>query len=280
MNGVNLGMASLADTGQWLLVVEISAAGISAILKNVDYDDTPTMQIFQKDWNESAENLLSNIESAVYDNPRILEDFATKVIIRSDKALWIPADLTEDEEFDDRYFTCVYPAEAEDIAADFGEEEVCLYTLVPGLNSFINRTLPGSRIFSHLSVLKTAFQKFRDTRDESSPRSNELFINIRPGFADIFAFSEGRFLNGATHIWNGTPDIVYKALLVTHAYGIPTTETSCHIICGDAERKEIDTLLSEFFPELISLGIEGMEESMAASVISCLAAGHELKRIE
>lgn len=271
MNGgnFNLGMASLADTGQWLLVVEIHPTGISAILKNVDYEDTPVIPLFDRSWDEDETELLNNVETAVYDNPRMLEDFATRVIIKTDKALWIPADMTEDEEFDERLFTRVYPAASEDIGADFGSEEVCLYTLVPGLNAFLQRTLPGSRITSHLTLLKEAFE-----RQANRNASRAIYVNARKGHVDIFAFLEGRFLCGTTHCWKESSDLVYKTLLVAHAYGFRPNETVLVLNCQDCDRELITEALEEFFPEICKIDITGKEDMLSTSFVSYLAAGN------
>lgn len=273
MNGgnFNLGMASLADTGQWLMVVEISPTGIFALLKNVDYDDTPTLPLFSRDWDENDTELLANIETAVYDNPHMLEDFATHVIVKTEKALWIPTELTEDEEFDENLFTCVYLADSEDIGADFGEETVCLHTLVPGLKAFLHRTLPGSRISSHLSILKGAFEKHNSVSGQRA-----LYINARKGNVDIFAFSEGRFLCGASHRWQYPSDLVYKALLVAHAYGLRPNQTKINLSCSGSNRVLLEEALSEFFPEIGNMRIQGTEDGQGFSFVSYLAAGHNL----
>lgn len=268
----NLGMASLADTGQWLLVVEISATGISAVLKNVDYDDTPLVPLFSRVWEDRREDLLSNVEAAVYDNPRMLEDFATHVIINTRRALWVPEDLAPDEDFDENLFTRVYPAESMDICADFGKEEVCLHTLVPGLNAFLQRTLPGSRTSSHLSVLKAAFSEF----DSHSSRPNTIYVNIREGEADVFLFSEGRFLCGTVHEWKEFPDLVYKALLVCHAYGVSPHSTSVVLACHDSLKEALDHQLSEFFPEIFFIENPEFEDLHGISFVSSLATGRSI----
>lgn len=281
MNGgnFNLGVASLADTGQWLLVVEISYTSISAVLKNVDYNDTPTVTLFNKEWDSVENELLPNIETAVYDNPRILEDFATHVIINSEKVLWIPAEITEDEEFDPSLFTCVYPSEEEDIFADFGDEEVCLYSMVPGLKSFIGRTLPGSRVSSHISVLKSSFEKKERELGENETERKAIYINIHQHSADILSFSGGKMLSGAIHCWRDLSDLVYKVLLVAHAYGIKPNETEILLKCPDSSISSITDALEEFFPRI---GIIESSENggiPSLSFVSALAASGNFKII-
>lgn len=275
---LNLGPASLADTGQWQLTVEISSTGISAFLNNTEYEGVPTVRLFRQTWDEDPSRLLENIETTVFDNPRMLEDFATRLIITTPKSLWIPEDHTEDEEFDESYFTAVYPAASDDIMADFDSGEVCLYTLTPGLNSFLRRTLPGSRINSHMSVLKTLLRGLEEARRGSHSYASPLrsvYVNVREGEADIFAFSDTEFLCGATHLWKEPEDLLYRTLLVETAYGFRPHDTCLTLICPVGDMDRLKGSFSEFFPALswISTGNDGQGESFAASI----ATGFDFK---
>lgn len=287
---LHLGMASLADTGQWRMVVEISDRGMTALLKNVDYKETPTVTLFSRLWDEeSCSDLLSALETAVYDNPRMLEDFATQVVVTTPAALWIPEEYTDDEDFDESLFTDIYKADRADISADFSGGEVCLYTFLPGLNSFLNRTLPGCRIVSHHSVLKSFFENSERSASESGPEtdtsSRTLYVNIREARGgtrtmsdvDIYLFEEGHLLCGATHEWKTPSDLCYWTLLATHAYGFVPDECRL-ILASDADDRKVAGSLAEYFPDMRRLVREGNSCSVC-SLAAGIAAGDEIKII-
>lgn len=246
------GNANLADTGRWKLYLEVSADGMCALLKNIEGEEKPIV-LTKKEWEAKESEILANIENTVYDNPRILDDFATTIVITTDKALWIPTELTDDDEYDENLFTCVYPAERGDIFSDFGEDKVCLYTLAPGLNAFFQRTLPGCKITSHLSVLSRHFgdreaQKISARPEE--PAKPTIYVNIRKNYADIFAYYKGEMLCGAAHQWREWSDIAYKIFLIADTYRLNHSETTIEILAKEHHFESLYDALSEFFSEV------------------------------
>lgn len=286
MNGenFNIASASLADTGQWKLIVEISAGGIAAVLKNTDIPGIPIVEMFRQNWEDTTSPLLERIETAFYDNPRILEDFATHIIIRTQESLWIPAELTDDEEFDDNFFTGIYPAKPEDIFADFGEEEVCLYSITPGLKSFLQRTMPGSKISCHLSVMKRATEPLQAAIEGSGNYpENMIFINPRETKADFIVYSHGRFMSAVTHNRQGTVDLLYYAMLLSDTYKLNPIQTALRIVKEEDYEidRDVDTgiemgMLTEYFPDVSFITTENSGENRHLSVEMRLAAGETL----
>lgn len=247
-------VASLNDTGQWKLIISIAENGMDARLENLFTPQAGEIQLFKKNWNPKEADVLACIEGTIYDNPRVLDDFATHIIIDTDKALWIPTSFTDEEDFDEKLFTAVYPAEEEDIFADFGENEVCVYTLIPGLKSFLQRTLPGCRISCRLSMLKKGIEDRR--REEMLSETEEPLLPVRI-YADIigndaiiFAYRNGEFLCGAVHPWVAPADIAYKILLTAHAYDIPQQEVSLELRGDETIRLEVAEYLQENLGEI------------------------------
>lgn len=270
----------LIDTGQWYLIVEVSENGMEAILKNVEADTIPCILLFRKQWTNEGENLLEEVEREVYNNPRILDDYATHIVITSSKNLWIPADFTEDEEFNEVFFTSVYPASPDDIGSDFGNEEVNLYTLVPGLNSFLKRTLPGSKITSHMTIIKSKFdeieiEKIGDKLPDTALQN--FYINIRKNFVDIFAYENGRFIFGATHPYISSTDILYKILLGAKAYGLIPSEASVCLIGKDTQLSSVNRLFRKFFKQVLNISVPKILNNENTSFAVSLIAGAEFE---
>lgn len=273
MSGNNY-LGNLADTGQWRLFMEISEDSMSAWLKSVDFQPPQCIAILNEKW-DGEFNLLDKIESAVYDNPRLLEDFATHIVVTTPYSLWIPGEFAEEEEFDEKFFTSVYPAKEEDIMRDVDGEEICAYTLVPGLNSFLQRTLPGSKISSHLSVLKSFFPKLSPgvvSGDGYLPSKNRIYVNLRKQWADIFLFENDLFLSGSTHKWETVSDVAYFICLIASVYKIDTKSTELFIFGNENDAVSIYEIIGDFFEStgLIETSVnESMDNSsLCAGVLS------------
>lgn len=207
----------VGDVAEWKLICQISANGLCAYLKN----SNPTEEIktlIETDWSCAPENLLAKIENTVYDHPQILDDFSSDIVIVAPRSIWVPAaEVEEDEERAAYLYNQVYSAEEDDIMSETAGDATCLYTLVPGLNAFLNRTFPGGRIHSHLAVMVTRFRE----RNSDLPR---IYIDIRKGEADIIAFDRKKLLMAATHRWHELSDIQYHLYNIMDVYGLKPSE--------------------------------------------------------
>lgn len=279
-NSANAAMVSLADTGQWRLFVEISADGVTAFLENIDFREA-SFVLFKNKWeNVEADEIVKEVEKAVYANPRMLEDFATHIILTTPRALWIPSVFTEDEEYDPKLFTDIYPADDEDINADIGDEEACLYSLGKGLNSFLRRTLPGSRMSSHLTVLKNAFQALEEEKAHSlfsGPTVESIYLNIRPKEVDVLVFKEGRLQSAATQQWREISDIVYRAMLAAKVYSLDREETELTIVAPGTGVERVATALKEFFAIVNRIETPAIVADGTVSFASAMASGESFQ---
>lgn len=203
----------IGDIADWRLIAELSATGMSAYLKHTD----PTQEIvtlFEENW-EKGDNLLEKIENAVYDHPQVLDDFSADIAIVAPKSIWVPTKLLDDDEEEKAafYYNQVYRAEEHDIMTDAVGDATCLYSLVPGLNAFLQRTFPGSRLHSHLALMTARFRE----RTADMPR---IYAEIRKGEVDIIAFERKNLLMAATHRWDDPADIQYHIFNVINVYGL------------------------------------------------------------
>lgn len=252
-----------ADTGQWKLIVFIAPGRISALLQNTLRPEETPVKVLERIWEQEEDKLLNNIESAFYDNPGMLDDFATLIIIDTFKSLWIPEEFTDDEDFDPKYFTAVYPAATEDISADFAGEEVNLYTLAPGLTSFLQRTMPGCRISSSHSILKSYFEKESD--------GEELFVNISAPFeADLFAFKNGHMLSGTKIEWKELSDLAYRIILLTQSYGLDRNKITLKVFAERESAERLEGQLTELIGNIeimpLPQSVIELDAPLAASV--------------
>lgn len=223
-------IGAFVDTGQWRLILHISPTGMTGLLKNSMQPQQPLMPIFHRTW-DSDSNLLTEVETTVYDNPRMLDDFATQIVVTTPKTMWIPSDLTEYEEFDENFFTAVYDGKPSDIFADFGDEEVCLYWVGEGLNPFLSRTLPGCRISCSLTLLKDHYMK-------SAGEGKRIYVDLRDREMDIFIFDSGKMLSGASHPLDDGAGLSDYLLLAEDAFGIPLTDFKLHLY-GERSKLEV-----------------------------------------
>lgn len=256
------------DTAEWRLTVSMRRDGMSAYLRNEGDPTQSVVTLFEERWTEDDEGLLKRIEAAVYDHPQLLDDFSTDIVITTGRTLWAPDTAVDDPESEVEIYNKVYSAEEEDIFVDEIDDMRCLYTLVPGLKAFIQRTLPGARTWCQQSV---EVRRFRERGDEM-PR---VYIDIRDGEADFMAFSGRTLLLAATHPWRDPMDIAYHLFNILDVCGLDPQ--NCQVSLSG--KREVKSALLGKLREHVQFVMLTMTPSMVGKTEMPLAAGLLVSRI-
>ena len=212
MTMYTLTAADFADTGQWRLLIEIECTGLKAWLENTLHKDVPLQPLCTVKWDINKDMLRTNIEDAVYNNPRLLDDFATRIILYDPRTLFIPTELAEERAgAEEELYKKIYSSEESDIMTDFDRDIPAVWSLAPGVKSFLMRTFPGARITCNL------MEKIRNLRKKNEGLS--LFAFTRKGETDIILLDGSNLISASTHEWMHTDDVAYLALNLLDVYG-------------------------------------------------------------
>lgn len=255
----------ISDTAEWRQIIHISDRGLSVFLKNIENPIMPVQQVFSRQWEGTVENLLRNIENAVYDFPQMLDDFSTDIVIQTSKVLWVPESVLDSEEMEETIYNSVYTGEPEDIMVDHLGDIACLYKLANGLQSFLRRTFAGARIVSHLSP---PVLKFRE-------RGGELpvvYIDIRDREADFYAFDSRMMLMCATHSWNNVNDIAYHLFNILDVYSLDPHKVQVSLSGLRKERNELMPILRKFIDFVILTMLPKLVGDSEMSLATALCA--------
>lgn len=208
----------IGDIADWRLICSIGAGGMGAWLRHTN----PTrdlVTLFDEKWSVEPEALLAQIENAVYDHPQVLDDFTADITVTAPRAVWVPEELVaDDEEESTRLYNRVFSADDDDIMTENVGDAICIYTLVPGLNAFLQRTFPGARVHPHLGVLVKRFR-------ERSAEIPCVFIDIRDGEADFVVVDNKKLVMAATHTWHHQNDLQYHLFNILDVFGLDPAET-------------------------------------------------------
>ncbi|MCH5228645.1 MAG: DUF3822 family protein [Muribaculaceae bacterium] len=210
--------ADFADTGQWRLFLKIGCAGLEAFLENTLHPEIEPQFLCSASWDINKDNLRKNIEEAVYSNPRLLDDFATRIILYDPRTLFIPSEIVEERlGAEEQIYKKVYTAEETDIMTDFDKDITAAWCLAPGIKSFLMRTFPGARITCNL------MEKVRNLRKTN--RGISLFVFARKNEADLILLKGSDLISASTHEWRHPDDLAFLALNLLDVYGIKPEDT-------------------------------------------------------
>lgn len=238
--------ADFADTGQWRLIINIADEGMCAFLRHISDREKPIVEMFRTNWTSSdPASLLKNIENAVYDHPGLLDDYATEIVIDSRFTTFAPSSVIDSEEdIETEIFETIYPGKDQEVLADRFGEITALYSLCNGLEGFLSRTIPGARIRNSLAILT---EHFRSRTQEGA----RVYVDIKPGVADIIAFDNARLLAASTRTWQAEDDIAYMIFHLLKAYNLAPETTEIHISGLSNIRKSLTEKLRKFFSYVV-----------------------------
>lgn len=209
--------SDFADTGQWRLLLEIGEKGLRAWLENTLHKDVELQEICKVKWHSAPDSLRANIEEAVYNHPRLLDDFATKIVLYDPRTLFLPTSVAEAQaDAETEIFNEVYKAKGPDVMSDRDGEITALWSPGPGVKNFLSRTFPGARITCHL------LEAVRQLR-KSNPLP-ALFIRAREDEADFIFLDGEALISASTHPVVSALDIEQIQKNIFEAYGVKEEE--------------------------------------------------------
>ena len=210
--------ADFADTGQWRLVIQIRIDGLEAWLENTLHKEIPRQGLCDVKWERTDSGLLEKLESAVYDNPRLLDDFATRIILFDKKTIFVPSFILEESlNSEEEIYNKVYKGRVSDIFSEKEGEITALWTMAPGVKSFLLRTFPGARISSHL------MQEVITLRKRNKGNQATLFIIQGINEADFILMKGQQLLSASSHTCE-TEDIPSMIDTICEGYGLQKSD--------------------------------------------------------
>ncbi len=208
-----LTVADFAVTGQWLLIVNIYATGMEAFLENTLHADLEPQLLFSTTWEDEPETLLRRIENAVYDNPRVLDDFSARIILFDRRTLFIPTALAEETEgYEEMVYSSLYNAEESDVVVETDGDLTAASSMAPGLKDFVMRTFPGARVASNLMYQVSSMRR--------TGEGKRMNVTRRGNEADFILLDGRDLISASTHPCATDDDVSYHLYNILSAYGI------------------------------------------------------------
>lgn len=216
-----------SDTGQWRLVVYLTRRSLEAWLQPLS-DLQATRRIVSEEWEETGDGpaLLAKIENCIYDHPQLLDDYTADIIIETDRIMWVPGYVADNDEQAEEIFGRIYGGDPDDMLTDrCGGGKGALWWFTPGLPAFLSRTFPGARVTSHLAALMNYLDSI------TLPGGDVMVLNTRPGSCDVILLRDGQLLSASTQRASTPEEAVYRLLRAASAYSIDPRQA--HIAVRD-----------------------------------------------
>lgn len=225
-----------SDTGLWHLTVNISEKGVSAQIALKDRPEEAPRELVNISWNVERDGLMKRIENAIYDHPEVLDDYSATIVIETQRTLMVPKEMIPDDADAERLYGIAYKGREEDVMVDATGKECVLFTLCPGMLSFLRRTFPGARVRSKLGL---QIEKAR-----SIGNGIRIFVETSGETASVICLRGDSLLSASVQSWGEWPDLAYRILTLPDIYGIKIDDTSVFISAPEIVTKNMEEFLS------------------------------------
>lgn len=193
------------DVSLWKLYILLSRKGITAVFRNEQTKETITM--LHEMLSDVDEESLGRIQDIIYENPVLLNDYQTTIILDSNHFIIAPSNQIQNDEDALDVMETVYPNDNADLWADRIGEETIIFLTPEGLQSFINRTFPTAEVKFRLSPTITHFR-----HSKSMESGKTMQVNILDGEIEIVAFKNSRLLLANIFACKEPADAIYYIL--------------------------------------------------------------------
>lgn len=243
----NIKLPAIADTADWHLSVFLRHDSLSAYLINIADEKHPVYKVVSVGFQPGVQ-LLSQIESAVYDNPLILDDFSSDIIISSDFFSFIPTEIYNfSEELSEQFVSPLFPGiEAEELFFDKSERVTVAYFLVAGLKHFLGRTFPGARISSEMMTLYEKFSTF-------TGGGTRIYVDWEDDYVSLFGFSGKNLIFASRYHCDSEIDLCYYLLNVINVYGLDSSKTEVYVTAPDDKKNSVISSLRKHADYVVSM---------------------------
>ncbi len=218
------------DLADWRLIIYLAPGRLQAYLKSTVDAEAPLRAACDASWEAAdASAMLRGLETSVYDRPSLLDDYEADIIIETPATLFVPSEAIEEPGDAETLYSTFFEATEADIFIDRIGPECCLYSPAQRMKPFLERTFPGARISSALSMLVSKFR--------SSGEGRRIHAHLHGKEADVIAFDGERLLCAASHTASDTTEAAYHIALARATYGL-TTPSDKVWLSGPSEARE------------------------------------------
>lgn len=191
-------------------------------------------------WQGDPADSLRRIEDTVYDNPAIVDDYTTSILIRPVQMLFVPAESldTGSEEQAAELADMMDAAENKDVWLEEALPGImAVYTTPAGLRDFLMRTFPTEDV--RLALLPM----IRHVASWGSDGGEKVWVHLDADTLDIVAMSGGRPLLINTREYRGVADAAYYIVSVVRTLGLSTVRTEVRLSGAEDLRRELLPML-------------------------------------
>ena len=232
-------MTDFSDHKRWKLLLIVGERGLDAAF--FDREGRQGVPYMSRRWNCDPTQVLGQVEDALYDDPRLLDDYDTSILISPRATLLVPPAMFDpkDTAANTEALSALDQSEHKDVWHEPLDEAIALYSTAEGLRDFLRRTFLTEDMHHLLRPMTDYF-----SRKAGAEGGWKMWVDLGPGVMDIVAYGNGRLLYANRwHYTGGAEDAAYYLLFIFRTLGLPEDSAELYLSGSQELRRAISPML-------------------------------------
>lgn len=229
----------ISDHSRWRLQLTVGDGGVRA-----NFYDAAAGRLFtylEKSWRCDPADSLRKIEDAIYEDPAILDDYTTGILIRPSRMIFVPESRLGVESADedaDALLSLVDASGSRDVWTEpLGCGLTAIFSTPAGVRDFLSRTFPTEDV-------RLALRPMLDhvLFKEGEP-GRRMWVHLDSGTLDVVAADGGCPVLINTREYHETADAAYYIVHALRAIGFDAAGADVRLCGREDVRKELMPML-------------------------------------
>jgi len=227
-------MLDFSDHRTWRLHLTVGMRGLDAVFFNATAREC--VPYLSRRWQCADADVLKNIENAVYEDPLLLDDYDTTILICPKATLFVPPSMIDpdDEDAVCRALDAVDAAEHKDVWCEPVADATALYSTPCGVKDFLGRSFLTEDVHHIVRPFVEHFQA-----KAAGGAGEKMWVHLGADRMDMIVFRDGRLVNASFRYCAPGPDAVYFILFAWDTFGLDPMRGELRISGIDKYRRSV-----------------------------------------
>jgi len=234
-------LPDISDHARWRLLLTVGESCVRAVF----HDQAAKRQLLYLDrnWHCDPADALGRIEDAIYEDPAILDDYITGILVRPTRMILVPSAEIDpgDEEAAADMLSLLDLSENKDVWIEPVEASLtAVFSTPAGVKDFLLRSFPTEDVHFALRPMLAYLLSGQ------TPVAERVWVHFDERTLDIVAMAGGMPVLVNTRAYNDPADAAYYIIMAMRALSLSESDAEVMLSGSAVVRREIMPVLRKY----------------------------------
>lgn len=194
----------------------------------------------RRTWECATADVLSRVEDAIYEDPLLLDDYRTSILVRPSATLLLPPHMVDEDDYEGnaRALDVVDAAEYKDVWCERIGETTALFSTPGGVKDFLSRSFLTEDVHH---ILKPMVEHF--AAKAKGEGGEKVWVHVGHSVLDMVAFRNGKLLHAGSWKCTEAADAAYFILFAWRALRLDPAQGELRVSGDEKVCRNLMTML-------------------------------------